>query len=158
MSRTATSDTPPPVWVTRNTVTSAGVTTIPIRLENDALHIAAATFPFAMDVNAIEDCTVDGRQHKNITPAYKSGVNNSGTNTRESKPSNGKNTKVNTTMTPCNRQCRTPANAARVDNRAPYKKNNKPIAMVVAWAKPSAPTPRAGSTDANPTVTSSSRI
>src|SRR5258708_32017333 len=154
MSRTATSDTPPPAGVTRNAVTSGGVTTIPIRLENDALHIAAATFPFAMDVNAIEDCTVDGRQHKNITPAYKAGVNNSGTNTRESKPSNGKNTKVNTTMTPCNRQSRTPANAARVDNRAPYKKNNKPIAMVVAWAKPSATTLRTGSSEAPPPVAS----
>ena len=50
---------------------------MPIRLENDALHIAAATFPFAIDVNAIEDCTVDGRQHKNITPAHRSGVNTS---------------------------------------------------------------------------------
>src|SRR6478736_3396642 len=157
MSRTAKSDTPAPVWVTRNAVTSAGVTTMPIRLENDALHIAAATFPFAMDVNAIEDCTVDGRQHKNITPAYKSGVNTSGTNTRESKPSNGKNTKVNARMTPCNRQCRTRAKAARVDNRAPYKKN-KPIAMVVASATPSATMPRAGSSDATPTVTSSNRM
>ncbi|MDT5250538.1 MAG: hypothetical protein QOJ28_3172, partial [Mycobacterium sp.] len=55
--------------------------------ENDALHMAAATFPFAMVVNAIDDCTVDGRQHKNITPAHRSGVNTSGTSARESKPS-----------------------------------------------------------------------
>src|SRR4029078_6824307 len=81
MSRIAVSDTPPPVWVTRNTVTNTGVSTIPIRLENDAMHLAAATLPFAMEVNAIEDCTVEGRQHKNNTPAYNSGVNTSGTST-----------------------------------------------------------------------------
>jgi hypothetical protein len=89
MSRTAASDTPPPVWVTRNTVTNTGVNTIPMRLENDALQIAAATLPFAMEVNAIEDCTVEGRQHKNITPAYNSGVNTSGTNTRQITPTPG---------------------------------------------------------------------
>ena len=71
-------------------MTNSGVSTMPIRLENDALHIAAATLPFAMEVNAIDDCTVDGRQHKNITPAYNSGVNTSGTNTRQESPSIGK--------------------------------------------------------------------
>src|SRR5882757_11446443 len=101
---------------------------MPIRLENEALHKAAATFPLAMDVNAIDDCTVDGRQHKNITPAHRSGVNTSGTSARESKPSNGKTRKVKASITPCSRQCRNPANASWVDNRAPYRKNNKPIA------------------------------
>ena len=63
---------------------------MPIRLENDAPHIAAAILPLAMEVNAIDDCTVEGRQHKNITPAYNSGVNTSGTNTRQINPAPGK--------------------------------------------------------------------
>ena len=71
-------------------MTNTGVSTMPIRLENDALQIAAATLPLAMEVNAIDDCTVDGRQHKNITPAYNSGVNTAGTNTRQESPSIGK--------------------------------------------------------------------
>jgi hypothetical protein len=76
--------------VTRKAVTNSGVSTMPIRLENDALHIAAATLPLAMEVKAIDDCTVDGRQHKNITPAYNSGVNTSGTKTRQINPALGK--------------------------------------------------------------------
>ena len=93
MSRTAPSEMPP-VPVNRNTVTSNGVSTMPIRLENEALQIAAATLPRAIEVNAIEDCTVDGRQHRNITPVYSPGVSAHGTNSRESKPSNGNSTNV----------------------------------------------------------------
>jgi len=58
----------PPYLVTRNTATSTGVSAIPRMLENDALQMAAATFPRAIEVNAIEDCTVEGRQHRNISP------------------------------------------------------------------------------------------
>jgi hypothetical protein len=105
--------------VTRKTVTNAGVSAIPIRLENEALHIAAATLPLAMDVKAIDDCTVDGRQHKNITPAYNCGLNTVGTNTRQISPSTENATKVAVNTNTCSRQCRNPANALRVDSRAP---------------------------------------
>ena len=43
----------PVVFISRTT--SSGVTKTPIRLENDALTIAPATFPLAIEVNAIED-------------------------------------------------------------------------------------------------------
>jgi hypothetical protein len=42
-------------------------------LESDALHTAAATLPCAIAVNAIEDCTVEGRAHRNSTPSINSG-------------------------------------------------------------------------------------
>src|SRR5215470_10105126 len=122
MSRIESKETPPPAF-TRNTVTSRGVSTIPIRLEKDALQIAAATLPRAIDVKAIEDCTVDGRQHRNRTPEYSSGVSTCGTSTRN-------NTNVQASTSVCSRQCLRPSSASRVDSRAPYKKNRKPIAIV----------------------------
>jgi len=67
MSRT--NEETPPYLVTRNTATRTGVSTMPRMLEKDALQMAAATFPRAIEVKAIEDCTVEGRQHRNIRPA-----------------------------------------------------------------------------------------
>jgi hypothetical protein len=99
-----------------------------------------------------------GQQHKNITPAYNSGVNTPGTNTRQINPSTGKTRKVNANTRPCSRQRRSPATAARVDSRAPYRKNNNPIARIVACLHSAATMPRAGSNDATPTVVSSSRM
>ncbi|GGU74308.1 hypothetical protein GCM10010211_45200 [Streptomyces albospinus] len=46
----------------------SGVTTIPTMLENDPAQIAAATLPRAMEVNAIDDWTVDGTRHRNSRP------------------------------------------------------------------------------------------
>ena len=41
---------------------------IPNRLDADAAQIAAGILPRAIEVNAIDDCTVDGKVHKNSTP------------------------------------------------------------------------------------------
>ncbi len=75
--------------------TITGVINIPIKFENDALHTAPATLPCATEVNAIEDCTVDGKKHINKKPQYNS-CPSSGTNTGlASKPKTGKRMKVN---------------------------------------------------------------
>ena len=37
-------------------------------LDNDALTMAAETWPRAMDVNAIDDSIVDGTRHKKSRP------------------------------------------------------------------------------------------
>ncbi len=58
----------PPLCVCIRKAASSGVAKMPIRLEAEALHRAAATLPRAMDVKAMEDCTVDGRTQRNITP------------------------------------------------------------------------------------------
>jgi len=50
------------------------------------------------------------------------------------------------------------ATDADVDNRAPYRKNNNPIARVVTCVHSTATMPRAGSNDATPTVVRSSRM
>ena len=57
-----------------NKPTSTGVKNIPIIFDADALHIAAATFPRAIDVKAIDDCTVDGSTQIYKTPKYNVGV------------------------------------------------------------------------------------
>ena len=139
-------------------MTSNGVSTMPIRLENEALQIAAATLPRAIEVNAIEDCTVDGRQHRNITPVYSPGVSAHGTSSRESKPSNGNSTNVARNTSPCSRQCLRPSSASRVESLAPYRKNSSPMAIVVAWPKPVAAAPLAGSSEATATVNSNARM
>ncbi len=43
--------------------------TMPRMLEADAEHSAAATLPRAMEVKAMEDCTVEGSTHRNSSPA-----------------------------------------------------------------------------------------
>ena len=73
-----------------NSTTSSGVSTTPRMLDNDALTMAAETWPRAIDVNAIEDCTVDGTRHKNSTPLYRSMVSTEGTSARQASPRIGK--------------------------------------------------------------------
>ena len=41
----------------------------PTTFEKDALQSAAGTSPRAIEVKAMEDCTVDGRSVKNTRPA-----------------------------------------------------------------------------------------
>jgi hypothetical protein len=53
---------------TTSAPTSSGVMKIPTRLDAEALHTAAATFPRAMAVKPIDDCTVDGSMHRNRMP------------------------------------------------------------------------------------------
>ena len=62
-------------WFENIDPTKNGVMKIPRIFEAVAEHIAAGTFPFAIDVNAIDDCTVDGKQHKKRMPIHKSGNN-----------------------------------------------------------------------------------
>src|SRR3546814_2109868 len=48
---------------------SSGVSAMPSRFEKDALHTAAAILPRAIEVKAIDDCTVDGSKVRNRNPA-----------------------------------------------------------------------------------------
>ena len=42
----------------------SGVRKTPSTFEADALHTAAATFPFAIEVNVMEDWIVEGRRQR----------------------------------------------------------------------------------------------
>ena len=48
--------------------TSIGVAKMPIRLEAEAAHTAPALLPRAIEVKAIEDCTVEGSVVRKRTP------------------------------------------------------------------------------------------
>ena len=101
-------------------------------LDNDALTMAAETWPRAIEVNAMEDCTVDGTRHKNSNPLYRSTLNTEGTNARAASPRTGKITNVVASTSTCNRHCRTPCQACCGDSRAPYRKNNNAMAALAA--------------------------
>jgi hypothetical protein len=60
------SDSPPAAPSSRPA--SSGVSTMPSRLESEALHSAAGTLPPAIEVNTTEACTADGSVHRNSTP------------------------------------------------------------------------------------------
>jgi hypothetical protein len=62
-------DVPPAAWFVTTRLTSAGVMKIPSRLEAEALHTAAGTLPLAIEVNAMDDWTVDGSVQRKRTPA-----------------------------------------------------------------------------------------
>ena len=85
---------------------------MPSRLDAVAAHSAAATLPRAIEVKAIEDCTVDGSRHSISSPAHSGGVSNSGATARIVSPIAGNSRKVLPSTTACSRQCRAPANAA----------------------------------------------
>src|SRR5271166_1787180 len=108
---------PRPVCIISST--NSGVSTTPTMLDNEALTIAAETWPRAIEVNAMDDCTVDGTRHRNRTPLYKSVVSTEGTNARAASPSTGKTTKVVLSTNRCSRHWRTPRQACCGDNRAP---------------------------------------
>src|SRR5271163_5254553 len=114
---------------------------MPTRLDAEALHKAAATLPPAIEVNAIEDCTVDGRVHRNIRPSTIGAGNSAEAAGRSARPKSGKSTKVAAKTTRCSRQCETAATTAARDRRAPCKKNSSPIAAEVRPAKTDTPAP-----------------
>ena len=67
---------------------------MPIRLEADALHRAAATLPPAIEVNATEACTVEGKVHRNISPSTIGGVSKPDASGFRAKPTIGNSAKV----------------------------------------------------------------
>ena len=68
---------------------STGVSTTPSRFEKLAAQIAAATLPPAIEVNVIEDCTVDGSAHRNSSPRCSGSGSTAGTSTPAASPSSG---------------------------------------------------------------------
>ena len=108
---------PPLVFI--SSTTSSGVSAIPTMLDSDALTSAAETLPRAIEVNAIEDCTVEGTRHKNSNPLYRSRFSSQGTRPRQASPSSGKSTKVVASTSRCNCQRLTPCQACCGESRAP---------------------------------------
>src|SRR5699024_4771898 len=96
-----------------------------------------------MEVNATEDCTVEGTRVRNKMPRYISSMINN-VSGRSASPTMGKSTKVNIKMVRCSFQCLMPLSASCVDKRAPYRKNNTAMAILTSVENTSANCPRAG--------------
>ena len=63
----------PPLAPPISRATSSGVTITPSRFDRLALVRAPATLPPAMEVKAMDDCTVDGSRHRYSIPVSRSG-------------------------------------------------------------------------------------
>ena len=90
--RRALMENPPCVLSSRPA--SSGVSRMPSRLEAVAAHSAAGTLPRAIEVKAIEDCTVDGSTHSSSRPVHSGGVSRPGATARAARPSAGNSRKV----------------------------------------------------------------
>src|SRR3546814_17261144 len=67
MSRKMSKDRATPLaW--SNQPARRGLMKTPRKFDSDAAHNAAAPLPPAIDVNAIDDCTVDGIKQRSTTP------------------------------------------------------------------------------------------
>src|SRR5579863_2554308 len=128
---------------------------MPSRLDADALQTAAGTLPLAIDVNAIDDWTVDGSAQRNRTPVYSAGVTGGESSGLSAKPSTGNITNVLRSTTAWRRQCVAPATIASRDSFAPCRKKSRPIAMFVIQLNATAASPLHGSTLATMTVPTS---
>ncbi|CUJ57262.1 Uncharacterised protein [Achromobacter xylosoxidans] len=148
----------PPPWRCSSTATSSGVSTVPSRLDAVAAQIAPGTLPRAIDVKAIDDCTVDDNVHTKITPSHSDGVSSPGNTARNASPSAGNRMKVHPRISACSRTSLTPATIASVDKRAPCRKNNSEIATLLATIMNDAPLPTAGKKLANATVAIRMRV
>ena len=111
-----------------------------------------------MAVSAIDDCTVDGRAHRNKMPTYNSGVRKVSASGRRARPSKGNKMNVLASTSKCRRQCMTPATTASRDSLAPCRKNRAPMATVVTWPKTTAVWPVQGRKLASATVTSRAMV
>src|SRR3546814_19154695 len=70
MSRKMSKDRATPLaW--SNQTARRGLMKTPRKFDSDAAHNAAATLPPAIDVNAIDECTVDGIKQRSTTPAMR---------------------------------------------------------------------------------------
>jgi hypothetical protein len=109
-------------------------------------------------VKAIDDCTVEGRAHRNRMPRYRSGVSSASASGFMASPSSGNITKVLASTSRCSRQCVRPDTSASRDSLAPWRKNSRPMAKVVTWPRATAAPPEAGRKLARATITISRMV
>lgn len=82
-------------------LTKKGDKNTPKILESEAAQIAAETFPPEDEVKITEDCTVEGKKHKNKKPVRISGFKIVSGRSFKRSPNTGKNTKVRNTTSKC---------------------------------------------------------
>ena len=117
-----------------------------------AAQTAAGTLPPAIEVKAMEDCTVEGRTVRKRMPLASAGVSNGAKVRLTTKPSSGNSTKVQARMVRCSRQWVAPAITVSRDSLAPCRKKSSAMARSVAIEKIAAARPSTGRSEARSTV------
>ncbi len=102
-----------------SSATRAGVTTMPKRLDTEALHSAAGTLPRAIEVKAIDDCTVDGSRQTKSRPSARSGGSQSRAARGHGEADQRKQNEARGEDQRLQRQCIRPSTTACGDSRAP---------------------------------------
>src|ERR1700722_10101331 len=136
---------------------SSGVMAMPAMLDTVAEHTAPGTLPWAIDVKAIADCTVDGSAQRNNTPSHSGSGSKCGNNASKPRPITGKSTNVVAATAACRRQCVMPRTTESRDSLAPCRKNSATMAAMPAICTASAAAPRQGSRLAARTTPASDR-
>ncbi len=131
---------------------------MPSRLEAEALHTAAGTFPRAIEVKAIEDCTVEGRKQRKSIPLAITGLSQPWDTALRPRPTAGNKTKVVPRARAWIRQALSPPRIASRDSLAPCRKNSSAMAASVMIPMIRAPSPWQGSTLASTTLARSARM
>lgn len=116
----------------------------PSMFDSDAVQTAAATFPLAMEVNAIEDWTVEGNMVRNRKPILTVGLTRELGSVLTSRPSAGNRRNVPIRTSVWSLQAPIPPRMAARDSFAPCMKNNRNMATLVNHSKPTAASPRHG--------------
>ncbi len=114
--------------------------------------------PRAIEVSAIDDCTVDGSAARKKTPVHNAGGNAPASAFDMASASSGNITKVLVRITRCNRQWVIPSAIEARDSFAPTKKNSSTTIAIESTATPCAATPVAGRTVASSSAATSPRI
>jgi hypothetical protein len=150
------SQPPTSPWACISSPTSTGVRKMPSRLEAEAAQTAAATLPRPIEVKAIDDCTVEGRQQRNSMPLDR--VGDSTPDLLISRPSAGNSTKVKARIVRCSRQWVRPATTASRDSLAPCRKNSRAMAILTTQPTIVAASPRTGRIEASTTMPNRARM
>ena len=140
------SRSPPPDWSSDRIKrpASSGVMKTPSILDSEAVQTAAATFPLAMDVKAIDDWTVEGNMVRNRKPILTVGLTMEFGSVLTSRPRAGNKPKVLISTSEWSLQAPIPPRRASRESLAPCKKNKRKIATFVSHSNPMAIFPRHG--------------
>ncbi len=127
-------------------------------LDTVAATTAAPTLPCAIEVNAIDDCTVDGSAQTKRRPSQSAFGTACGSAARISSPSKGNRPKVAARITRWRRQWAAPVISEARERRAPWRKNISAIATVVRSENTVRAVPEQGKRLASPTAPRSDRM
>jgi hypothetical protein len=156
--QTMSKDTPtwPPAENSRATRAASGKSRECSTVE--AAQIAAGTLPPAIEVKAIDDCTVDGRDTEEQQAEIEWLVDQPGREETQSETEQREDRERRDEDEELQAPVQETATTTSVERRAPCRKNRRAMAMLVATPNHSAAAPEIGSRDARRTAPMRSQV